>query len=95
MTYFAVLYTYNPDNEKIVDARPAHREFIATLHGEGKIIGSGPFTDGNGGALISIQLAEGSTVADAEAVMNNDPFYSEGLLDNRVIHTWNPVIKSF
>lgn len=50
MTYFAVLYTYNPDSEKVAEVRTVHREFIANLHAEGKIVGSGPFVDGDGGA---------------------------------------------
>ncbi|BAU96299.1 hypothetical protein N24_2037 [Corynebacterium suranareeae] len=95
MTYFAVLYSYNPDSEKIAEVRPVHREFIATLHEEGKIIGSGPFVDGEGGALIVIRLPEGSNLADAETLMNQDPFHMQNVLDRRVIRTWNPVTKDF
>ncbi|MFP7364637.1 YciI family protein [Corynebacterium callunae] len=95
MTYFAVTYSYSPDSEAVVAARPVHREFVASLLAEGKIVGSGPFTDGEGGALIVIALPEGSTLVDAETVMNNDPFYKEGVLDNRTIQTWNPVSKIF
>ncbi|ALC06152.1 hypothetical protein CDES_08800 [Corynebacterium deserti GIMN1.010] len=95
MTNFAILYTYSPTSEKIVETRPEHRAFIAGLHAEGKIVGSGPFTDGEGGALIIIQLPEGSNLVDAETLMNNDPFYAKDLLDRREIRTWNPVTKSF
>ncbi len=95
MTYFAVTYTYSPDSEDIVDLRPGHREFIGGLKEKGQIVGSGPFTDGEGGALIVIGLGDGSTLADAEALMNKDPFHIEGALDNRSIRIWNPVIKTF
>lgn len=95
MTYFAVTYTYSPDSEEIIRIRPEHREFTASLLADGKIIGSGPFTDGQGGALIVITLDEGSELADAEALMNEDPFFKEGALTNRLIREWNPVIKSF
>lgn len=95
MTYFAVLYTYNPDSEKVAEVRTVHREFIANLHAEGKIVGSGPFVDGDGGALIVIKLEEGSNLVDAETLMNNDPFHVENVLDNRVIRSWTPVTKDF
>lgn len=95
MTYFAVTCSYSPDSEAVVELRPTHREFIATLLAEGNIVGSGPFTDGEGGALIVIALPEGSNLVDAETLMNNDPFYKEGVLENRTIQTWNPVSKIF
>lgn len=95
MTYFAVTYTYNPDSEEIVALRPVHREFIGSLKDRGQIVGSGPFTDGAGGALIVITLEDGSTLADAEQIMNDDPFHTEGVLDGRSIRQWNPVISTF
>lgn len=95
MTYYAVTYSYSPDNEAIPTHRPAHREFIAALKEEGKIVGSGPFTDGEGGALIIIELPDGSTLVDAADLMNADPFHEQGLLAGRTIRQWNPVIKTF
>lgn len=95
MTYFAVTYTYSPDSDDIVNLRPVHREFIGSLKEDGQIVGSGPFTDGEGGALIIIELEDGATLVDAEALMNKDPFHVEGALDNRSIRMWNPVIKAF
>lgn len=95
MTYFAVTYTYNPDSEEIVNLRPVHREFIGSLKDKGQIVGSGPFTDGEGGALIVIELEDGSTLADAEQIINQDPFHTGGVLDGRSIRQWNPVISTF
>lgn len=95
MTYFAVTYSYSPDSDEIVDLRPVHREFIGGLKDNGQIVGSGPFTDGEGGALIIIELEDGATLADAESLMNKDPFHIEDALDNRSIRVWNPVIKTF
>ena len=95
MTYFAVTYTYDPDSEEIANLRPVHREFIGSLKGKGQIVGSGPFTDGEGGALIVLELGDGSTLADAEQIMNGDPFHTGGVLDGRSIRQWNPVISTF
>ncbi|AKK06154.1 hypothetical protein CMUST_09185 [Corynebacterium mustelae] len=95
MTVFAIEYQYKADNELITNIRPEHRKFLAGLKDEGKLIGSGPFTDGDGGALIIIQLADSATLTDATAIMDNDPFYVGGALDGRVFHTWNPVLNIF
>ncbi|WP_368668358.1 YciI family protein, partial [Klebsiella michiganensis] len=51
MNTFVILYHYAPDSQKILEIRPQHREFLKALKDEGKLIGSGPFTDGQGGAL--------------------------------------------
>lgn len=94
MNLVATIYTYAADSEKIAQIRPRHRDFIAELNSAGKILGSGPFTDGEGGALIVLKLPEGSSLDDARAIMDRDPFYVEGAVDSRSFHTWNPVINS-
>lgn len=93
VTTYAVIYDYDADSEDIVNIRPRHREFLGQLKEEGKLIGSGPFTDGEGDALIVIRLADDSTLDDAYALMDQDPFWVENALNGRTIHTWNPVIN--
>ena len=90
MSIYAVSYTYDPADPRVADARPAHREFIDALKGEGKIIGSGPLTDADGGALIVIRLNDGEDPAE---VMDADPFHVEGVISGRSIREWNPVIN--
>ena len=68
MTVFAIEYHYPADSSQIIELRPAHREFLGKLKEEGKLIGSGPYTDGDGDALIVIQLDDSATIADAEAL---------------------------
>lgn len=95
MNYFAVLYRYAPDSELIATVRPRHREFLGSLKEEGKLVGSGPYTDGDGGALIVLRLPEPAGVEDAASLMDNDPFLKEGALDGREIRAWNPVLNIF
>lgn len=95
MTIFAITYTYPADSPKIAEIRPHHREFLRALKDEGKLIGSGPFTDGDGGALIVISLSDGATIADAESLMDQDPFQQEKALTGRTFQTWNPVLNVF
>lgn len=95
MKVFAVEYTYAPDSERIASIRPTHREFLGSLKEKGILIGSGPYTDGDGGALIVIALPDTATIDDARALMDEDPFYTEGALNSRSFKTWNPVLNVF
>lgn len=96
MKYFAVSYQYRPDNPVIAEQRPAHREFIGQLNERGHILGSGPFTDSVGGALIVVQSeAEDFDVPQVMELMDADPFYTSGAVTARDIRAWNPVINSF
>ncbi|AZA11618.1 YciI family protein [Corynebacterium gerontici] len=95
MNVFAVEYTYDPNSSAIQEIRPRHREFLGQLKTEGKLIGSGPYTDGDGGALIVIRLQEGSSIEQARELMDQDPFHTEGALDDRNFHSWNPVLNIF
>ncbi|MBZ8177993.1 hypothetical protein GSS88_09375 [Corynebacterium sp. 3HC-13] len=95
MNYFAVLYHYAADSERIAAIRPEHREFLGELLNQGIVVGSGPYTDGNGGALIIIRLPESATAEDAAELMNRDPFHLKGALSGRDIRPWNPVLNIF
>lgn len=95
MTYFAAIYSYHPTHPELEEVRPLHRQWVASLKEEGKIIGSGPFVNANGGALIVVSLPEGTTMAEAVALFDLDPFWERRIVHERVIREWNPVINSF
>lgn len=95
MAYFAVTYRYPAASEEIAATRPVHREFLGELKEQGILVGSGPFLDEEGGALIIIRLSEDATVAEATRLMDQDPFQTAGLLDGRSIRPWNPVLNVF
>ncbi len=95
MNYFAVHYTYADGDDAIVALRPEHREFLKSLKEEGTLVASGPYTDGGGSALILLRLPETATVADAEKLMDGDPFHRDQILDGRSIRAWNPVLNVF
>ena len=95
MNTFVVEYSYPADSDLITEVRPRHREFLAALKEKGMLIGSGPYTDGDGGALIVVRLPEPASLDDARELMDRDPFHTEGALTARVFHTWNPVLNVF
>lgn len=95
MKYFAVHYTYADEAPEVVALRPIHREFLGTLMDQGKLVGSGPYTDGLGSALIIIRLDAPASIDDAIQLMNEDPFHKENVLAGRTIREWNPVMNVF
>jgi uncharacterized protein YciI len=85
---FALLLTYG-DRAKRDETRPAHREYLQHLLAEGKLYGSGPFTD-DSGALI---IYEASSQAEAESLWANDPYCrAHGVAADAVIREWGRII---
>ncbi|GAB3696618.1 YciI family protein [Corynebacterium nasicanis] len=95
MKHFAVHYQYPEGSADIVRLRPEHRAWLASLLDVGRLVASGPYTDGSGGALIVIRLPETATLHDAAELMDQDPFTREGVLAGREIREWNPVLNVF
>jgi uncharacterized protein len=88
MGTFAVTYAYATNSSAGRDEhRPRHVEFLQELFDEGTLVKSGPFgPEEDPGALLII---EADSKADAEALMNQDPFYLNGLVEQRSIRQWN------
>ena len=88
MTVFAVEYVYAAEStEDRNAARPAHREWTASLAQDGAILASGPYGDGAGALLIF--------KADNEAALNSilkqDPFAAAGVIAGTRITEWSPI----
>lgn len=95
MKYFAVQYLYPNEDPAVVALRPEHREWLAGLGAADQLVGSGPFIDGQGDALIIIRLPDTATLRDAEELMDQDPFNRDQVLAGRHIREWNPVLNVF
>jgi uncharacterized protein YciI len=84
---FAAIAVYTPDAATITKARPAHRDYLAGLIQQGKLVISGPFTDDRGGLLIY----EADTSAEVEKLIAGDPFATQGVFVSWEIRPWNVV----
>ena len=84
---FAVIVDYDAADPKAPVVRPAHREYLTQQRTNGKLMISGPFTEG-GGALIVYEADTKEQVAD---LMAADPFVKEGVFKSWVIRPWNPI----
>ncbi|WP_371152138.1 YciI family protein [Buchananella felis] len=94
MAFVAVEYVYDPAlAEEMAQVRPAHREFLASLFEQGKLVASGPFTEADApGALILLAVED---VAAGLELLEADPFFQANLIAGRSARAWNPVIGEF
>ena len=86
MPIYAVTYRYADQPEVIAEHRPVHREYIASLLGEGGLIASGR-TEG-GETPSALLLFQAESVAEVENVLDPDPFWTLGLIEKREIVEW-------
>lgn len=84
---FAAICVYSPNDPKLHEIRPVHREYLGELLEKGKLAVSGPFTEG-GGALI---VYEADSQAEAETLIKADPFHTQGVFTSYTIRPWNPL----
>ena len=86
MALIAVLYTYNDLPDVRAEHLDAHRAFLA---GRPDLVLSGPTSDGSG-----LLLFEG-VIATVETAVNGDPFLAAGLIKERRVFEWTPVLGSW
>lgn len=88
MATFAVTYAYSNATSGARDEhRPSHVEFLRSQFDGGRLVKSGPFGPGEApGALL---IVTGDSKADVEALMDQDPFFRNNLIEGRNIRQWN------
>jgi uncharacterized protein YciI len=85
---FAVLLTFSDDPVRL-EHRPAHRERLAGLVTEGRLLAAGPWTDESGALLVF--LAE--TRDELDAIMAADAYYTAPGVTVAGVHEWRPVMR--
>ncbi|MHA7280976.1 YciI family protein [Arthrobacter sp. MDT2-2] len=92
MSIFAVEYVYSPDqNDLRAEHRPAHRAWLQGLVEQGRVLASGPFSDGTGALLVF----SAETEADLNQLVSQDPFAVVGAIAAVKTIGWNPVVGAF
>lgn len=89
MSYFAVHYSYAPAPDELDALRPEHRRFLNSLT-DGPLVASGPYVDAAAPSALLILRAE--SAGAVEEILNEDPFWVAGLISERLVNQWNPVI---
>jgi hypothetical protein len=83
--YVVILTFQNEENR--LKVRPKHREYLAQLLVEGKLILSGPFADEKG-ALI---MYEADSEDEARALIAADPYYGANAIADLQLREWKQV----
>jgi uncharacterized protein YciI len=87
---FAAIIEYSQDKAKVQAIRPEHRQYLTSLRDRGQLAASGPFTD-DSGALI---IYEAASRAEAEQLLQGDPFAKNGIFMQYQLRPWNPVVAN-
>ena len=88
MPYFAAMLEYGEDAERRQEVRPLHREYLRGLLEAGKILQAGPYGD-DSGAIIVYDAAD---LSEVQALLTNDPFAQNGVIQSASIKEWKFVI---
>jgi len=85
----AVEYEFVPEaTERRLAARPAHREWLASLKADGRLVQAGPFADGRA-AMLDVDVDDDVALDDLLAA---DPL-SEGLLRRRLAASVDAAVR--
>ena len=85
---FAVQLTFSDDPARL-DHRPAHRERLAALAADGRLLAAGPWSDESGALLVF--LVSGRDEVDE--IIATDPYYAAPGVEVAAVREWNPVTR--
>ena len=83
---YALELSFSDDPARL-EGRPAHRDRLAALRDEGRLLAAGPFAD-ESGALLLFRV---DTQAEAEEIVAADPYYSGPGVTVVSLKEWLPV----
>jgi uncharacterized protein YciI len=85
--YAFVVLKYRYPLERMQKTLDRHRAYLRELHGQGKLVCSGPFVPREGGALL-LRVSEEKEIAE---LLAKDPYQLEELVET-TIYKWDPNI---
>jgi uncharacterized protein YciI len=85
---FAVQLTFSADPARL-EHRPAHRETLAGLVADGRLLAAGPWSDESGSLLVFLVDTRG----EVDAIVAADPYYTAPGVSVASVHEWHPVIR--
>jgi uncharacterized protein len=77
------------DHPSRFEGRPAHRERLAALAADGRLLAAGPWSDDSGALLVFL-------VGDRDqldAIISEDPYYTTPGVAIASVEEWNPVTR--
>jgi uncharacterized protein YciI len=87
MAKFAVQYVYGPDQDRLAEVRPTHRDYLDALVEKGALLLSGPYADAEGALLIF----EAADEAELRGILAADPYAGAQVLSETTVREWNAI----
>ena len=87
--YALALIRYCRPLDEVQAHQAQHRAYLASLKSSGVLVASGPLDPRFGGALL-LNLPDGATEADLDAVRDGDPYYRAGVAQYELVF-WNVI----
>jgi uncharacterized protein YciI len=85
MNHFAIIARDGPNGTRLrSEHRAAHFAHIETIMG--KVALAGPLKTADGGFAGSLVVVEAADTAEAEAILQSDPYFAAGVWDSWEIH---------
>lgn len=85
MKFVAVIQYHNHD--RMLEVTPAHRQYLAGLKEQGKLLSAGRFKDQTGALIIY----EAGSEDELRSLIAADPFSQAGIFNDMSIKEWNQV----
>lgn len=86
MARFVVQLAFK-NNERRLEVRPAHRDYLRRLTAEGKLVSAGPWADDTG-ALLIYETADEAELRD---ILVADPYTPADVYDIVLLREWQPL----
>lgn len=81
--------TYSAMTRQAAALRPAHREYMARLDRDRRLVTYGPFIDGTG----ALYIYEAGSLAVAQEILADDPYQVSGVFESCLLSSWD-IIKA-
>jgi len=89
MLFVVIGRSAGKSREEIMAIYPRHKAFVDTFIAKGEVVGTGPFTDPEGGNMAIFRSKEA-----AEEFAESDPFLLEGVAKEYKIKEWGDKMLS-
>lgn len=86
MALFALIYHYSEDGELVATHRPEHREYLAGLAEDGRLVVAGPL--GEPGPPRGLLVLDVASEAEVREIAAADPFTARGVIVEHSIGAW-------
>lgn len=85
---YAVQLAFSADPARL-DHRPAHRERLAALAAEGRVLAAGPWTDESGALLVFLVDSR----EELDGILAADAYYTAPGVTVADVREWKPVTR--